>query len=33
MPSLRAIASGATASGGATIAPSRKPTFQGSPIR
>ena len=31
--SLRAIASGATTSGGATMAPSRKPTVQGSPIR
>ena len=32
-PSLRAIASGATTSGGATMAPSRKPMFHGSPIR
>ena len=32
-PSLRAIASGATTSGGATMAPSRKPTLHGSPIR
>ena len=33
MPSRRAIASGATTSGGATMAPSRKPTAQGKPSR
>ncbi len=32
MFSRRAIASGATTSGGATMAPSRKPMLQGRPI-